>query len=120
VEWDEGDLMILRLEALQVQMYEFLKGANPTTRFSISSGDGRKATNGETARVVSGRGGRIRKRLLPQLDVGFLGVEFDASEEVFSRPMNPRFGDDTTHFERRRFVAQMVGDEIEDFRREGG
>jgi hypothetical protein len=61
--------------------------------------------NGESERVVGGRGGRIRKRLLPQLDVRFLGVEFDASKEVFSRPMNPGFGNDATRFERLGFVV---------------
>ena len=105
MEWDEGDLIILRTATLQVQMYEVVKGADQTTRIHIRSGDGRNATDGETARVVSGRGGRIRKRLLPQVDVGFRSVEFDASEEVDSCPMNPGFGDDATRFERRRFVA---------------
>ena len=49
------------------------------------------ATNGETAHVVSERGGRIQKPLLPQLDVEFPGVESDTSEEVCSCPMNPGF-----------------------------
>ena len=82
-----------------------LKGADPTTRIHIRDGNGRNASDGETAREVSGRGGRIQKRLLPQVDVGFRSVEFDASEEVDSCPMNPGFGDDATRFERRRFVA---------------
>ena len=34
--------------------------------------------------------------------------------------MDPRFGDDATGFERRRFVVQMVDDEVEDLWREGG
>ena len=59
----------------------------------------------ETARVASGRVGGIRKGLLPHLEVGFQGVEFDMSEEVFSRRYNARFGDDTTGFERVRVVV---------------
>jgi hypothetical protein len=73
----------------------------------VQSADDRSegnATRGETARGVSGRGGRIQKRLLLQLDAGFPGVESDVSEEVRSRPINPRFGDDATHFEHRQFV----------------
>ena len=47
-------------------------------------------------------------------------MELDAGEEVGSRPMDPRFGDDATGFERRRFVMEMVDDEVEDLWREGG
>ena len=101
-------------------MYEVVKGADPTTRIRISGGDNRNAANVEVERVVSGRVGRVRERLLPQLDVRFRGVKFNASEEVDSRPMNPGFGDDAAHLERRRFVVQMVGDEVEDLRQEGG
>ena len=82
-----------------------LKCADPTTRIRIRGGDDRKAMNGEGACVVSGRVGRIRGCLLPRFGVGFRGVEFDASEEVFSCPMNPVFGNDAACFERRRFVA---------------
>jgi hypothetical protein len=105
VEWGEGDSGILRTKGSKCKVYDIVKGADPTTLIRIRGGDDWNATNGETARVVSGRVGRIRKRLLPQFDVGFRGVEFDASEEVFSRPRNPRFGDDATRFERRRFVV---------------
>jgi hypothetical protein len=104
MKWGEGDLLIY-LKALQVQVYEVVKGVDPITRICIFGGDDREATDGETARVVSRRVGRIRKRLLPLSDVGVRGVEFDASEEVFSCPMNPRFGDDAARSERGRFAA---------------
>ena len=87
MEWDKGDLIVGQM-ALQVQVYDVVKGADPTTCIRICGGDKRKTTNGETARVVSGGVGRVRKRLLPQVDVGW-GGEFDAGEEVFSRPMDP-------------------------------
>jgi hypothetical protein len=80
-------------------------GDHPATCARICGGDERNAMNGETTRVVSGRGGRIWKPLLPQFDVGFPGVEFDVSEEVLSRQTNPGFGDEATRFERRRFVV---------------
>jgi hypothetical protein len=105
VELGEGDLIILPVEALQVQAYNVLKGADPITHIPTCGGGGRNTTNGESARIVSGRGGRVRERLLPQLDVGFRGVEFDASEEVYSRPLDPDFGGNAASFERRRFVA---------------
>ena len=90
---------------LQVQVYEVVKRADPTTCIRICGGDGRKTTNEEMARVVGGGVGRIREGLLPQFDVRLRGVEFDASEEVGSRPMNPRFGDDATGFERGRLFV---------------
>jgi hypothetical protein len=105
VEWDEGDLTILPAMVLQVQMFEVVKGVDPATCTRIRDGDVWNATNGETARVVSGRGGRIRKRLLPPFDVGFLGVEFDASEEVPLCQIKPQSGDEAARFERCRFVA---------------
>jgi hypothetical protein len=55
VERDEGDLIIiLKVNGLQVQMYEVAKGADPTTRIRICGGDERKATDGEMTRVVNG------------------------------------------------------------------
>ena len=88
MEWGKG---VLRTAALQVQMDDVVKGADPTTLIHIRGSDGRNATDGETARVASGRVGRVWELLLPQFDVGFRRVEFDVSEEVGSRPMNPRF-----------------------------
>ena len=105
MELSEGNLIIIPAEALQVQAHNVLKGADPITRTPTCGGGGRNTTNGESARIVSGRGGRVRERLLPQLDVGFRGVEFDASEEVDPCPMNPGFRDDATCFKRCRFVA---------------
>jgi hypothetical protein len=70
--------------------------------------------------VVGARVGRIRKRRLPQFDVGCRGMEFDAGKEVSSCPINPRFGDDAIHSKRSRFVMQMVDDEIENLLWEGG
>lgn len=89
MEWDEGCLTILPAKALQAQVCDFAKGTDPTTQIRICGGNDCKTENGETASVVSGRVGRIRKRLLPSFDVGFLGVEFDTSEEMFSCPKNP-------------------------------
>ena len=98
-------MAIVRVKGLQVEVCEVLKRADPTAHISICSGDGRNTTDGETARVVSGRAGRIRKRLLPQLDVGFQSVEFERSEQVDSRPLDPRLGDDAARLERNRFVV---------------
>jgi hypothetical protein len=91
-----------------VQVFEVVKGTDPATRFRIRGGE----INGETASVVSGRVGRIRKRLLPQFDVEFPGVEFDASEEVCSCAVDPGFGYDATGFECRRFVVEVVEDGV--------
>ena len=82
-----------------------MKGANPATHIFVRGGSGRKAANEETACVVGGRVGRIWEGLPPEFDVGFLGVELDMSEQVSSRPRDPRFGDDATCLERGRFVA---------------
>jgi hypothetical protein len=111
VERDEG-ATVLPAKGLQVQVFEVVKGTDPTTRFRIHGGDARKPINGEMARVVSGRVGRIRKRLLPQFDVELSGVEFDASEEVCSCAVDPGFGDDATGFECRRFVVEVVEDGV--------
>ena len=86
MEWDEGNLMAL-VEALQPQVNNTVEGANPVAR--ICSGDNPKTTNEETAGVVSGGVGRIRKGLLPQFKVRFFGAEFDISKQVFSGPRNP-------------------------------
>jgi len=48
---------------------------------------------------------RIRKGHLPPSEVGTEGGELDDGEKVFSRSVNPRFGDEATRFERRRFVT---------------
>ena len=84
VEWDKG---VTRKRYPKV--YDIAKGANPTTRTRIRSGDIHGAMNGESARVASGRVGRIGEGLLPPFNRRVLGVEFDASEEVFSRRRNP-------------------------------
>ena len=89
MECDEGRFTIPLAKGLQVQVYEIVKCADPTAVIRICSGGRRNPTDGETAREVSGGVGRVRKRLLPSFDVGFLGVEFDASKEVYSRPWNP-------------------------------
>jgi hypothetical protein len=114
VEWSEGESIIRRAQALQVQMYEVAKGADPTTHILICGDDNRNAANVEVERVVCGRVGRVRERLLPQLDVRFRGVKFDASEEVDPCSMNPRFGDEAARLERCHFVVQMIGGEVED------
>jgi hypothetical protein len=107
VELDKGDSIIIRAKGLQVQVYDVVKCADPATPIPICGGECRETRNEETASVVSGRAGRIRERLLPQLQVGggCQEAKFDGGEEVRSCPMNPRFGDDTTRFERRRFVV---------------
>ena len=71
-------------EEVEAQVDDIAKGADPTTHIRTRGSDGRTTGNGETAGVVSGGIGRIRKGFLPQFDVGFLGVELDASEKVFS------------------------------------
>jgi len=81
--------MILLTNALKAQPYDIMKGADPTTHTHICGSDDRDTINKETACVAGGRVGRVRKGLLPEFDVGFLGVEFDVSEEVFLRPRNP-------------------------------
>ena len=105
MEWGEGDSGILRTSELQVEVYDIVKGGDPTTRIRICGGDEREAADGEMAGVASGRVGRIREGLLPPFDGGFLGAEFDACEEVYSRPLDLRFGDDATGFERHLFVV---------------
>jgi hypothetical protein len=48
---------------------------------------------------------RAQKCVLPQIDVGFPGVESDASEEMLSHPINPQIGDDATRIEHCQFVT---------------
>jgi hypothetical protein len=105
MEREEGDLAIFGTNGFQAQVYEVVEGAGPTAQIRICGGDDRGATNKEVARVVSGRAGRIWKRLLPQFNGGYRGIELDASKEVGSRPVDPGFGDDATSFERLRLVA---------------
>jgi hypothetical protein len=47
-------VIIIPLKVFQVQVYNFLKGADPVTHILIHGGDEQKAANGEAARVVSG------------------------------------------------------------------
>ena len=90
MQWEEGDLAIIAPKGVQAQIHYTVKGVNPTTYVHICGCDSQNTTNGETARVVSGGVGRVREGLLPQLDVGFLGVELDTSEKAFSGPRKPR------------------------------
>ena len=64
MEWDEGNTLP-PVKGLQVQVYEVGECADPTTRVRICGGDGPKTMDSETARVVSGGVGRIRKCFLP-------------------------------------------------------
>ena len=71
---------------------------NPTIRIRI-----RRRNKAETTDVqcigVMGRGGRrIRKYLLPRLQV-CCGVELNVGEKVLSGATDSRFGDDTTLLE---------------------
>ena len=54
---------------------------------------------------------KIRKRLLPQPDVGFQG-EFGVGGKVFSSSMSPRFGGETTGFESDWLISSGRGDDI--------
>ena len=54
-----------------MQVHEVVKGADPTTHTPICGGDDREAVDEDTARVVGGGFGRIRRCLLPQLGMGF-------------------------------------------------
>jgi len=58
--------------------------------------------NEETTCMVSGRVGRIWKYLLPPAEEEW--TEPDVSEEVFSGPRNPRFGNSATGFEHVSFI----------------
>ena len=78
--------MTLPGKAPQMQAHDAMEGANPNHICSCG-GDIRNATNEETARVVSGRVGRIRKGPIPPLDVGL--AVFDMGEQVLSCPGNP-------------------------------
>ena len=74
----------------------------------------------ETARVVGGGVGRIREGFHPRFESGSEETELDAVEKVHSGPRNPRLGNEATCLERGGFIVQMVDDEVEDLRREGG
>ena len=104
VERDEG-ITLPPAMGLQIQVYQVVKCADPTTLIYICGSDSRDTTDGETARVVSGRVGGVWKRLLPQFGMESRGREFNAGEEVGSCPLNPRFGDDATGFECCRSVV---------------
>lgn len=86
-------------------MYDAVESANPATQARIFNGDGWNTKDEETAGVGGGRAGGIWKCFLPQFDMGFLGVKFDASEEELAGTGNQRFGDEATRFERSRFVS---------------
>jgi hypothetical protein len=51
--------------AVEAQVYDIVKGANPTAHARICTSDDWETSNVETARVASGRIGRVRKGLLP-------------------------------------------------------
>ena len=61
--------MIFPAEALEAQVYDIVKGVDPSARVCICSSNDWKTDNGEAASVVSGRVGRIGKGLLPPFDV---------------------------------------------------
>ena len=79
-------------------MYDMAEDVNPAANIYTCICDTRKVTKRETASVVGGKLGRIRKGLPPPFDVRFVD-EFDMSEEAFLCARNPRFRDEATGFE---------------------
>ena len=68
-----------------------VEGTNPRMRICTCGSEDRGVEDRETARVVSGRIGRVRKGLHPRVDGGFYGVKIDASEEMCSGARDPGF-----------------------------
>ena len=64
MEWGGGS-WIIHLNALQVQVHDIMKGADPTAHIHVCGGNEREATNGKSARVASGGVERIRGGLFP-------------------------------------------------------
>jgi len=54
VEWGEGDCVIWPAKALEVQVHDVAKGADPTGHVRVRSGGCWKMSNGETSGVMSG------------------------------------------------------------------
>ena len=106
MQLDEGDLTQREEIQLRAQIFNTVKTADPGTHTQICERTGMNAFQGKCGYVVSGRVGRIWKHPLPRLDHGAVcRVEPDVSEKVFSGPGDPRFGDETTCFERDPFGA---------------
>ena len=110
MQLDEGNFAVVPLEDKE-QILDAAKGANPDN--AIWMHDRIISEKGDGTCVVNKRVGRIWKGLFPQLDGAIWGRELDASKKVLSSPRNPRFRDDAAGFERSRFVAQVVDDDIE-------
>lgn len=68
VELKKGGSIISRYDVAQSELYEVTEGINPGEPICSCSRNSLWAINCETARVVSGRMGRIRKVLLPLFD----------------------------------------------------
>ena len=74
----------------EVQVYDIVKGVDPTARIHTRGNGGRKVVNGETVGVVGGGVRRIWKGFYPRFDgPAFQGVEFDMSEKVASCTRDP-------------------------------
>ena len=69
-------------------MYDIRETVIPATRFRICCCDVSNTLNRQGVGVMSGRGQRIRKRLLPRLEV-ICGLELDIGKKVFSGARDP-------------------------------
>ena len=70
------------------QVYDTRETCEPAARSRIRCCDGPDAMNRQNAGMVRRRGQRIRKRLLPRLEV-ICGLELDIGKKVFSGARDP-------------------------------
>jgi len=119
VEWDERDprLVGVCVASVQFQPHDARKTSDPTTCFRIRRCDGVWVFDCQGFCVMARRGWRIRKRLLPRLEVCF-DVERDTGEKVLSGSRDPGFRDEATPLEHVRVVVEKVDYAIENFWRE--
>ena len=82
MEWGGGSWIIHR-NALQVQVHDIVKGADPTAHIHVCGGNEREATNGESARVASGGVERIRGGLFPSSTWEFMARNSTLAKRCF-------------------------------------
>ena len=99
---------------MQVQLLNTVEHPGPIIPFLNYDNDGLRGTKGQRTGVLRRRIIRVRKSLLPRLEVGEI-PERDLAKKVCSGARNPRFRDDAAPLERFWLVVKEVDDVVRDF-----
>ena len=92
---------------MQVQLLNTVEHPGPIIPFLNYDNDGLRGTKGQRTGVLRRRIIRVRKSLLPRLEVGEI-PERDLAKKVCSGARNPRFRDDAAPLERFWLVLKEV------------